>query len=296
MTAELDTLGAFLAAFPGKTEAAPGGPLAVALGETIAAARSAHPQIAVDDPTFAAYLAERLDPDAGPGVQLGKLDAPDLYLACGCLHADPVAVADFDGEPMSVVIPAIRGMRGDLAAAEDIAQEIRERLLVGGGERGPRIADYKGRGRLKRWVKAIAVRTFLNNKRGQKREVLVDDEPVLDSLTEPSDPQLALLKDKYRAQFSTSFASAMESLSSEDKLVLRHAHIDNLRLEEIGKALGVSRATAHRRLIRAREALAKATEDQLGRTLGVSAGEVASIRRLVQSQVVVSVRRLLSDD
>jgi RNA polymerase sigma-70 factor (ECF subfamily) len=293
---ELDNLGAFLAAFPGKAEAEPGGPLGLALTAALETARSAHPDIALDASTFAAHIAARLDPDGEPAGQIAKLDSADLYLACGCLHADPVAVADFDGEPMSVVLPAIRGMRGDQAEAEDIAQELRERLLVGGGERGPRIGDYKGRGRLKRWVKAIAVRTFLNNKRGQKREVLVDDEPVLDALTEPSDPQLALLKNKYRAQFSTSFASAMESLSSDDKLVLRHAHIDNLRLEEIGKALGVSRATAHRRLIRAREALAKATEDQLGQALGVSAGEIASIRRLVQSQVVVSVRRLLSDD
>ncbi len=68
----------------------------------------------------------------------------------------------------------------------------------------------------------------------------------------------------------------------------------NLNLDAVGHALGVSRATAHRWLVRARESLAVATETQLRNRLNLRPSEIQSLRRLVQSQVVVSVRRLLA--
>ena len=225
---------------------------------------------------------------------VATLNAEDLWLSCACVMGHTGAVVEFETAYMPVVTATVRGMRADQATADDIAQEVRERLLVGSDHRKPRIADYAGRGDLRRWLKAIAVRTFLNSRRGAKREVLVDDAPVLDALAQPIDPQTALVKEKYRGEFAQAFATAMASLSDQDKMALRYAHIDNLNLEAIGRALGVSRATAHRRLVRAREALAAATERELATRLHLAGAELQSIRRLVQSQVVVSVRRLLS--
>ncbi len=61
---------------------------------------------------------------------------------------------------------------------------MRQRLFVGGGTAGPptspgKIAEYGGRGDLRRWVRSVAVRTCLNELRKGKREILVDDDHLI---------------------------------------------------------------------------------------------------------------------
>ncbi len=82
-----------------------------------------------------------------------------------------------------------------------------------------------------------------------------------------------------------------------DKALLKMAYIERENLEGLGRSFGYSRATAHRRLAGARDALAKGIEEYLGSELNataLSATQLASIRRLVQSQVSVSLGRILN--
>ena len=66
----------------------------------------------------------------------------------------------------------------------DVKQLVRQRLFVGGGTAGAptsagKIAEYGGRGDLRRWVRSVAVRTCLNDLRKGKREILVDDDQLI---------------------------------------------------------------------------------------------------------------------
>lgn len=252
------------------------------------------PEVRVDRDAFARFLAARVPADADPAAAVLELAAADLWLACGCGAGDPAAIAAFEAELMPVVIAAVRGMRGSADAADEVAQELRERLLVGSGDRGPRILDYAGRGSLRRWLKATAVRTQLNRLRGGKREVLVDDAPVFDALAGPAQPELEPLRGRYREALADAFAAAMAALADRDKALLRLAYVERVGLGGLGQAFGVSRATAHRWLVKARQQLADGTESRLVDALGVPREAVASIRRLVQSQIAVSVERILA--
>jgi RNA polymerase sigma-70 factor (ECF subfamily) len=74
--------------------------------------------------------------------------------------------------------------------------------------------------------------------------------------------------------------------------VLRYTHVDGLPLEAVATIYQIGRATAHRWLVKARESLAAAVEEQLRGALDLSTGEVHSVRRVVQQDLEVSLRQL----
>src|SRR6185312_15882184 len=108
----------------------------------------------------------------------------------------------------------------------------------------------------------------------------------LDALAGPgSDPQLAYLKERYRATFADALTAAAAAIDPAARLVLRYTHVDGLALDALGRALRVSRATAHRRLTDARAALLTAVERELAARLSLTPEEVVSLHRLVRSQL-----------
>jgi RNA polymerase sigma-70 factor (ECF subfamily) len=111
--------------------------------------------------------------------------AEDLALATACARGDAAAIDAFDRLLRQVGTAAVRGLRGSDSDRDDVLQDVRAKLLVGTGERGPLIADYAGRGDLARWLKATVVRAYLNRVRGVRRETVVDDEVVFDRLMAP---------------------------------------------------------------------------------------------------------------
>lgn len=272
--------------------------LADALAEACAAGRAAWPDTRVADAEFATWIGQRVPADAtDPVAAIRGVRAADLYLACACARGAPGAIAALDAAYGRGLELALRGMRAGDHVIDEALQQVRERLLVGDGDREPRIADYAGRGDLRRWLRAAAVRTYLNLRRSGKREVLVDDQRVFDAVSTPDvDPELAHMKRLYRDEFKQAFGEAVARLSDQDKNLLRYRHVDRLAIDEIAEIYQVHRATLHRRLASAREALARATEDALRRRLGVADSDLASIRRLVESQVELSLARVLGPD
>ena len=76
-------------------------------------------------------------------------------------------------------------------------------------------------------------------------------------------------------------------------MLLRYQLIDGLTIDEIGALSRVHRATAARWLATIRDGLVERTRELLGEALGVDSVEAASIVRMVQSQLDVSVIRHL---
>jgi len=104
------------------------------------------------------------------------------------------------------------------------------------------------------------------------------------------DPELALLRDRYRDDVRRAFAEAFAGVTERQRNVLRQYHIDGLTIDKLGTLYRVNRATAARWVAAARQAVLDAMRAKLVERLRVSQGQVDSIVRLVRSQLDVSVR------
>ena len=117
-------------------------------------ARAAFPEIANAGDLLARALAERIDPDEPVESALAALRGTDLWLACGCARGDPASLRVFDQRYLSKVPALIRRADADGQLAQEVAQELREKLLVPEAGRA-RIADYSGRGDLLGWLRIV---------------------------------------------------------------------------------------------------------------------------------------------
>jgi RNA polymerase sigma-70 factor (ECF subfamily) len=269
--------------------------LAAALADALAAARAAWPGIAVDDGAFLAHLAEKLaeDPPAADDPPLGRLRPADLYLARACAGADPAALAAFEARYFPEVEAALRHI--DLAPTliDDAEQIVRDTLFAPRPGERPRIAEFAGRGDLRKWVRSTALRAALKLIKKEGRSLPLEDE-AMEALPAPADdPELAYLKERYRAEFKAVFQAALAALSDRDRTLLRRHVLDGLTIDELAPLYGVHRATAARWVAQVRADLLSATQRGLRERLRVGETELASVMRLARSQLDVSLERFL---
>src|SRR4029079_11566005 len=134
----------------------------------------------------------------------------------------------------------------------------------------PRIALYTGQGFLQNWLRVTTTRTFIDCCRlnPEAPEVPIRNELVA-VLPEPKgDPELALLKREHVTHFKASFAEAVAALDSADRLLLKQHLVERLTIDQLGALYHLHRASAARRIAKARDALLVATRIALGRGLG----------------------------
>jgi serine/threonine protein kinase len=170
----------------------------VTLADAIAASRAAWPGVDVPDDAFAAYVAERVD---------GRLDAAcvtDLYLACAIGRGDAAALRAFELQ-LEHVAAAIGHLDGGSALVDDVTTAVRERVLGAAAGGKAKIADYRGRGDLRGWLRVIAVREALQLMRARRREAPMPDDLATKLEVEP--PSLATEERKvYREAFTAALA------------------------------------------------------------------------------------------
>ncbi|MBE7454840.1 MAG: sigma-70 family RNA polymerase sigma factor [Kofleriaceae bacterium] len=259
----------------------------------VADGKAAWPEVAVAPERLVGFVAARLDHEVDPADLLGGLRPTDLHLACALTDGDRTAMAAFDRHYMREVDIALARMRIGPPRSSDVKQLVRQRLFVGDGVPG-KIADYAGRGDLRRWVRSVAVRTCLNDLRKGKHEVLADDDQLIAQQAMPGDdPELEYMKRTYAREFQAAFTEALAGLGAREQTLLRYHHVDGLNIDEIGAIYRVHRVTAFRWLEKAKEKLVDATLVVMRARLNVSARELESVLRLIRSQVHLSLVRHL---
>jgi len=264
------------------------------LWSLVAEGRAAWPDLAVEPKALVAFIARQLEPDQDPGEVLDGLRPGDLYLACGCSVGDASAIAAFDRNFMREVDIALARMRIGPPRSNDVKQLVRQRLFVGPPGQPGKIAEYAGRGDLRRWVRAVAVRTCLNDLRKGKNEILTDDDQLIAQQAIPGDdPEIEYMKRTYSDQFRTAFAEALGNLGAREQTLLRYHHVDGLNIDEIGAIYRVHRVTAFRWLEKAKDQLVRATLDTLRARLKLTPTELDSVLRMIRSQVHLSLIRHL---
>lgn len=263
--------------------------------------RAAWPGLPVEPRALVVFVGRRLDPEVDAEDGLDGLRPGDLYLACACALGDATAVATFDKAYMREVDIALARMRIPAARAADIKQLVRQRLfvtsepvVVAGVAFHGKIAEYAGRGDLRRWVRSVAVRTCLNELRKGKHEVLTDDDQLIAQHTVGGDdPELAYMKKTYSNEFKTAFGEALAGLGPREQTLLRYHHVDGLNIDEIGAIYRVHRVTAFRWLEKAKEQLVDRTLETLRGRLKITSKELDSVLRMIRSQIHLSLVRQL---
>lgn len=285
----------FRAHLPAAVEA--GGDLADELDRLLEAARSEWAELDLDADEFLAYVAARMPEEVALAAAFAQLRAADLYLACACGQRKELAIAAFDAEFRPILASVVARFHLRDALPDDALQMLREKILVGDGQRAAKIVSYSGRGRLENWVRATAVRTLIDLTRQAKRgavEVTVADDVLLSLPSPQGDPRIDHLKKLYSKEFKQAFEEAARALTSRERNLLRQHFVYGLTTEQIGALYQVHRATAGRWLVAARESLVGGTRKNLGRSLGVGGDDIDSIMRIIESQIEVSMTRLLA--
>ena len=260
------------------------------------AARIAWPGVAVRAEAWIAGVASGLDATHTIDQlidRLGKLHANDVYLARACASGDTAALTAFEATCRDAIEGSLRAMGLADHVIADIAQDVRRKLLVA-GDGGPRISTYSGRAALRTWTRTVATREAVARMR--KKSEAVAEEDLLAALPAIDDgPEAQHFRERYRDDLKASFEEAMASLTAQQRNVLRHHYIDELTIDEIGALYAVHRTTAFRWLEAARATLARRTQSAFARRIKATPSEMASIVRLLESNVELSLRRVLAE-
>jgi len=197
-----------------------------------------------------------------------QLQADDLCLVIACECGDPSAWSDLVSRYSPTVRSAARSAAGNEDAAEDLAQSIWAELhglrVRVDGRPASKLAYYSGRGSLAGWLRAVVAQLAVDQHRKQSRLVQTEEDTDFDRLSSVAvdgkearvtisaarNPEDALSHKLERVEMEKALARSLQSLSDEDRLLVKLYYFDGLRLREAGAVLGVHEATASRRLTR----------------------------------------------
>lgn len=284
--------------------ALPAGVRAVAGGEGIAArmegeladARARWPEAGVSDERLARAVAERLGAQKDPAAALARLRLDDLLLAQWCASGEPRAIAAFERAHKADVDGVLARFRRLAITEDELLQTLRIKLFVGAEGRPPRIDGYSGFGFLQNWLRVTALRALVDVARGEQarrlEELLADDDMIGLPALGP-DLSARVSREEVGRAIKQAFARAVAELAPRQRNFLRHAHVDQLTLDQIAATYGVHRATVARTLAQARADLVAATRAALAEQLGVEAAALDSVVRAADSRIDLSLSRVL---
>lgn len=261
------------------------------LVQLCAAARAAGSTVA--DAELIAALAARAPAD-DLAAYLDHCHPAELALALAASRGDGAAIAELERAHGAVIDTACRRFAGATHSADDLRQILRTRLFVAEPGERPKIADYAGQGFLENWLRVTAVRIFidLGKRKDRAREELAAEDDVL-ALPEPRDLAIDVIKAQYRSAVAAAMHEAARQLEPGDRHLLRQHLVAKLSIDQLGAVLGIHRATAARRIARAREQLVAATRRELVTRLELEDGELDEIIGLVTSRLDISLGALL---
>ena len=265
--------------------------LAPALARAIEAGAATYPALRVDPVAFARFLGERIPPDVDAIEALASRKLADLYLVHACLAGEPAACAELETRFLAELRERLVRQRIAPDIAAETVQQLRVKLLVGAR---PLLLAYSGTGELRGWLRVTALRAAI---RAQKKHAPPGDREA-DAAAALADAALdaGLLYQRrlYQEEFRAAFAEAVAALTVRERNLLKHSILYGATSDDLGALYKVHRATAARWLGDARARLAAETQRRMIERLQIKRDDYDSIMRLIQSQLDVSVERVLA--
>jgi RNA polymerase sigma-70 factor (ECF subfamily) len=258
-----------------------------------AAARRELPELAdaIDERELVATLASRA-PDRDLVVYLARCHPVELALAQAASRGHAAAIARLETEHRSVIDATCWRYASAGHSAADLRQILREKLYVAPPGGRAKLSEYAGQGQLASWLRITAVRVFLDlgRRKDRAREEPTDDGVL--AMPDPGDLSLEVIKAEYRAVVGQAMRDAAAGLDLADRHLLHQHFVAGLSIDQLSVALGIHRATAARRLVRAREALVSDTRALLVTRLRISHDELDEVIGMVISRLDVSMPAL----
>ncbi len=255
------------------------------------AGREAWPEITVEPGRFAEEIARRHA--LAQGAEVAALKGADLYIAIAACDGNERAIGAIRTTLASEVKFASAKTTASADQLAEVTAMLARTLFVDEPDRPAALRNYSGRGDLKSYLRVIATRELVRVVNRGRREVGIDDETLIDRLVPASDPELSILRAKYREVVDDAMRAALKTLEERERALLCYAFIEGMTVEEVGRIYNVHKATAARWIAAAREQLGVKIRDALAERLKISVDEVDSIVRLVQSRIDVSLDRVL---
>jgi RNA polymerase sigma-70 factor (ECF subfamily) len=260
----------------------------MSLAGRLEAAASATPGVGLRISEFAEGLSARLAASADPEQELAALHVEDLYLAWALGRGDAAAFTRFEREFLSRLSDQLKGAKREQGELEQL---VRTRLFVAAEGQRPRIEQYSGRGPFGGWLRMVGTRCLLDlqrSRQGAERPLRELDSPAV-----ATDPELDYLKLRYAAEFKQALEQALSELGAREVTLLKLSFIEQLSASAIAVMYNVSSRTVQRWLVDLREVLLSRTREGLKARLGLAPSELESLLGLVDSQLQLSLHRVL---
>jgi RNA polymerase sigma-70 factor, ECF subfamily len=250
------------------------------------------------------YLPEGSTVEIREFIETLKID--DLCLIIACEKKDDLAWKELVEKFGTTVKSAARNITKNNEDAEDLASSIWAelhglRIDASGNSRG-KLAYYSGRGSLGGWLRAVVSQLAVDQYRKISRFVQIEESREFENLANENEetlivpnhatPELLLDEKRTSQDVAKALKSAIESLSAEDKLLIKLYYFDNLNLKKIGEILGFHEATASRKIVKVQSELRKTTEKILQTEHGWKAEEVNRNLSATASKLGFSVEKL----
>lgn len=232
---------------------------------------------------------------------IDELRADDLCLVLACERGDADAWDELVKNYDSTVKSAARKISSNSEDAEDLASSIWAELY-GLREGKSKLAYYSGRGSLGGWLRAVVAQLAVDQYRKISRFVQIEEDREFENLAAESaeiagnahDPEELLADKSMQQDVAEALKTAIDSLESEDRLIMKLYYFDELKLKDIGTAFGFHEATASRKLVRIQNEIRKAAEKSLRDKHGWSAGEVSKYLAETAAKLGISVETMFA--
>jgi RNA polymerase sigma-70 factor (ECF subfamily) len=170
-------------------------------------------------------------------------------------------------------LQAVDALVSTLPVSDEARQVVRHRVLVDG-----RLREFAGKGSLRSWLKAVALRVEVDLRRANREDAMEDS--VLDQLVPPSaHAEKSLVDAEARAVLRSALHEALKALPERERLYVQHYHLDGLTLTRIGMLYGVAPSTVMRTLARTMEQLRDLVREHLVATHHLGLASLESLVR-----------------
>lgn len=177
-------------------------------------------------------------------------------------------------------------IRKNAEDAEDLAGSIWAELYGlkkdADGKLKTKLSYYSGRGSLAGWLRAVTNQLAIDQFRKESKFVQIEEAREFENLAQESaensdnvkvvhasdNPEENFSLKQTQKDVSDALKQAIDELEAEDKLILKLYYFDDLKLKDIGAALGFHEATASRKLVRIQTEIRKSVERILQTTPG----------------------------
>jgi RNA polymerase sigma-70 factor len=236
------------------------------------------PGVDVEAAVFARALGRRLGARLQGVASLALVRSDEVFLATACEARSPRAIAHLERAFFAQVRRAVTRQVSGGDGVDDVLQSVRQRLFA---QQPPGIASFQGAGPLQSWLCAAAVREALDQLRRSARYVPEDDVERVQAHVE-HEVGVDYVRQRYAGDFKQALRVAFEKLDPDERLLLRWSHIDRVSIDGIAALQQSHRATAARRVNRARARLIELTRADLIERLALSEQTLESLIRVVR--------------